>query len=135
MMAPYLQYILTIMGLVAIISYGYGQIRKGRNDSKLDTIKLFKEQVEALEDKVNRQDDEIKKLTKEVHDLHVAIDEKDAKLTETLAILQGRDPQMQAFMVKLNEYTELGKPAIKAIVTDVLPLVKRLEKFLDKQSF
>ena len=49
----------SIGGLVVIVSYAYGQYKKGSNESRFDTINLFKEQVDALEKKVSGQEDEI----------------------------------------------------------------------------
>lgn len=128
----------TVVGAIfslAALFAGIGYFRQGKVQSRLDTANLLKEQIDALEGKVNLQDAEIKKLTKEVHDLHEAIDEKDKKLVETLAILQGRDPQMQEFIKKMSDYITIGEPAIQSIRVDILPIIKRLDKFLGNEKF
>ncbi len=130
-----LQYLLAFLGALFVISYGYGQWQEGRIKSKLDTVSLFKAQVDALETKVKTQTEDIEKLTKEVRELHISIEEKDKRLTELLSILQGRDPQMQSFVKLLTDYVTAGKPIVESIVSDVLPVVRRLDQFLNKEGF
>lgn len=134
-MNDYLQYIITAGVILAGLGYAYGQIRDRRNNSKFDTINLFKDQIDALEGKVVLQQGEIKKLTEEVHQLKTELTLKDQKITEMLTLLQGRDPGMQAMIVALNEYMALGRPVMQYIGSDVQPVIKRLERFLDKQTF
>jgi len=134
-MSEFLQVIIALGVMVFGGGYLWGKFREGKNSSKFDTVKLFKEQIDALEGKVNLQDAEIKRLTGEVHELKLVIEAKDKRLGEVLAILQGRDPQMQMFMKELKDYIEAGKPAIHYITTEIPVILKRLEKFLDKQSF
>lgn len=141
-MSEFLQIIIGLGVIVTGIGYTWGKFKEGKAGGKFDTVKLFKEQIDALEGKVNLQDTEMKKqnleikrLTAEVHDLKIVIEAKDKKLTETIAILQGRDPQMQSFIKTLEEYTELGKPVINAVSSEILPILRRLEKYLDKQTF
>lgn len=134
-MNDYLQYIITAGIILAGIAYAYGQIIDRRNNSKFDTINLFKDQIDALEGKLVLQDTEIKKLTDEVHALKTELGLKDQKLTELLTLLQGRDPGMQAMIVALNEYMALGKPVLQYVGSELQPAVKRLERYLDKQTF
>lgn len=104
------QYILSMAGVIALISYGWGQWTKGKNESKLDTIMLLKEDVETLKGKVEE-------LTTKVEELTLEITEKDKKLTEVIAILQGRDPQMQEF------------------IRETSPVIAKLNDYLNKQIF
>lgn len=127
-MPELLQYILSIMGLVAAISYGYGQFKKGKNESKLDTISILEKDVSILKDK-------IVKLTNQINELKSIIDDKDKKLSDALSILQGRDPQMQEFIKQMSEYIHIGRPLMESVVKDVLPTVAKLDKFLNKQTF
>jgi len=121
-----------IGGVFAIITYAYGQFTKGKIESKFDTINLLKEQVDALEKalafsdgkkkvEIDALNSKIDLLTREIQDLHVAIDSKDKKQEELLAIIQGKDPQMLEF--------------IKLFTVDVLPTIKRMDQFLNKQKF
>ena len=127
-MSQLLQYILSFIGLLAVISYGYGQVRRGRNDSRIDTINLLEKDVVILKD-------EVSKLSKEVTDLKIVIKEKDDKLAEALSILQGRDPQMQEFIKLMAAYIETNKPILEEIKVEVIPIVKKLDLFLNKQTF
>jgi uncharacterized protein YydD (DUF2326 family) len=134
----WLQFTATGLGVVVAFAglfAGVGYFKKGKADGKLDTITLFKEQVDALTNKVGLQEVEIEKLRKEVHELNVSINEKDKKLTETLAILQGRDPQMQTLMEIMKKYMETNIPLLEEIKTEAIPTIKKLDKFLNKQQF
>lgn len=122
----------TLMSFAALFA-GIGYFKKGRIDGKLDTITLFKEQVDALTKKVNDQDTKIKNLTSEIQGLHAAIDEKEKKLEEVLQILQGRDPKMQEVIKKIEEYIEAAKPATEALLK-VVPVIDELDKFLKAQK-
>lgn len=102
-------------------AYGYGLYKDRKDNSKINTVKLFKDQVDAMELKIKGQSEEIVNLAKEVHDLKEEIMEKDKKLSELLEILQGKDPAIANF--------------ISAFEKDISPILKRLEKYLDKQSF
>lgn len=121
--------IVSIAGLFA----GLGYLKKSRTDGKLDTINLFKEQVDALITKVNDQENKIRNLTSEIQSLHAANDEKEKKLEEVLQILQGRDPKMQEVIKKIEEYIEAAKPATEALLK-VVPVIDELDKFLKAQK-
>lgn len=139
----FLQIIISIVGTIislAALFAGIGYFRQGKKQGEMDTVTLFKDQIDALEGKVNlqseqisKQDTEIKNLTNEIQILRKEITEKDKKLIETLEILQGRDPRMQEFISELKAYIELGRPALETLTTKIIPIVNRLDKFLDKQ--
>lgn len=120
---------------MAALLAGVGYFRQGRTKSKLDTVNLFKDQVDALERKVNTQTEDIVKMTTEIHNLKTAIDEKDRKLAEALQILQGRDPGMQAFIAIMQEYIKTNTPLLEEIRAKTLPTIARLETYLNKQQF
>lgn len=123
-MNQFLQFCVGIAVIIASTFYGYGLWKDRKNSNKLDTVKLFKDQIDGMELKMKAQELDIEKLTKEVHNLKLAIEEKDKKLLEALAILQGRDPAMSTF---INSGTKF--------MQDNGPIFKRLEKYLDKQSY
>ena|SRR3990167_1311214 len=128
-----LSVLIGIGAIIAGLGYFLGQYRQGSNKNTLDTINLFKERTEALEIKVNEQNDDIVELTKKIDDLTVIVQEKDKELMKTLNILQGRDPQTQAIMLSLEEYVRVNKPMLEQIRLEIIPVVKKLDKFLDKQ--
>lgn len=126
----YIEIILTLLGGVGFLAiglgYGYGKWREGNNKNKLDTITLLSKDVETLKS-------EVVELTKTVEELRKEIAEKDKKLGDALAILQGRDPQMQSFMDVVKTYVDNNKPFLEEIKIEVMPVIKKLDKFLDKQ--
>lgn len=115
-------------GLIAGIGYVYGKFKEGQNKSKLDAVGLLKADVEALTKKVNE-------LNKQVDDLTEVNKEKDKKLGELLDILHGRDPQTQAVMIDLKKYIEGNTPFIEQVKTEFFPILRRLDQYLNKQSF
>lgn len=123
-MNEFLQICIGVAVVIASTFYGYGLWRDRKNGNKIDTVKLFKDQIDGMELKMKAQELDIEKLTKEVHDLKLAIEEKDKKLLEALAILQGRDPAMSTFIENGNKF-----------MLDTTPIFKRLDKYLDKQSY
>ena len=140
-----LEVIGSIIGVVLAVAAAFaaiGYYRQGGNQAKLDegndklnTNTLLKEQIDALENKVNRQSSEIEDLTKKVQFLTTSLEEERKKFAETILTIQGKDPQMTEFIVTMKAYVEINKPIMETIKTEVLPTVNRLEKFLDKQSF
>lgn len=134
----------TIIGGTSVLflsfGYAYGQWRQGNNQSKLDNNSIYKERIEALELKVQTQNEEMKtqsedieKLTKEVHELHLAIDMRDKRFAEVILTLQGKDPVLQNFMNTVSQYITDNKPFIENIKMRVIPTIGKLDKFLDQQ--
>lgn len=124
----YVQYILTGFGFIAIISYGYGQLVSGRNKSRLDTIAILEKDVGVLREEVTKLSDKVNELTK-------IIEEKDKKLGEALSILQGRNPEMEQFIKLATGYVNSSQPFLDQVKTDILPVVKKLDLYLNKQTF
>lgn len=123
-MPNFFQYVLIILGSLAVISYAYGQWKQGRNQSSLDSSSIYKERIEALELKVKLQSADIEALTEQVKRLRKDNEEANKKLLEALAILQGRNPSMDTFIKQGGEF-----------MTVYGPTLNRLDKFLDKQVF
>ncbi len=124
----YIEIILSVLGGIGFLSLGFGytysQLREGSNKYKLDTIGLLKEDVTTLRN-------EVMELTKKVEALTHEIADKDKKLADALAILQGRDPAMNDFMVAMTSYITDNKPFIETIKMQVIPVVAKLDKYLD----
>lgn len=121
--------ILSLIAAIFAVAAGFaaiGYFRQGKNQSKLDTVNLLKEDVEVLRGKVEE-------LTKEVQNLRAENAEEKKKFTDAILAIQGRDPALQAFIASVKEYVESNKPVIEQIKIEVLPVVKKLDKFLDKQ--
>jgi FtsZ-binding cell division protein ZapB len=127
-MPLFIQYTLSLLGFIFACAYGYGQWKQGKNQVRIDTITLLKSDVDTLKDKVIELTNQVDSLTKELR-------LKDEKLKEWLEIFQGRNTDMVDFIKMGNTYMEIGKPILAAITTDVLPVVKRLDTFLNKQQF
>lgn len=113
----YIQYLLAILGLFFTIGYAYGQWKNGANQEKIDTITILKSDVETLRNKVEELTNQVKLLRDEN-----AI-EKDKFLKAILAI-QGDNPMLVEFIKTTNEY-----------MLKTNPVLIRMDKFLDKQTF
>lgn len=118
-------------GFIAGLGYAWGQYNQGKNqatldegNTKLNTNSLLKEQIDALESKVNQQSSEIKDLTEQVHKLRDENALERQKFAEAIIALQGADPTWQKFIADANHY-----------MTFSMPVLDRIGKFLDKQSF
>lgn len=126
----WVELILSTLGGLTALSFGFGylysQFKEGSTKNKLDTIALLKEDVETLRAEVGELTAKVKELTQEVTN-------KNKQLDEAMAILQGRDPEMQAFVVNMVQYIKDTKPLIDDIKIKVLPVVDRLDQFLNKQ--
>ena len=130
--------VLAVAATFAAIGYyrqGSNQARLDDGNSELNTNALLKEQIDALENKVDRQSDEIKELTSKVQFLTTSLEEERKKFAETILTLQGKDPQMTEFVTMMKAYIDMNRPLLDKINHEVVPTVERLGKFLDKQSF
>ena len=129
---------LAVAAAFAAIGYyrqGSNQARLDDGNSELNTNALLKEQIDALENKVDRQSSEIQDLTKKVQFLTTSLEEERKKFAETILTLQGKDPQMTEFVTMMKAYIDMNRPLLDKINHEVVPTVERLGKFLDKQSF
>lgn len=130
--------VLAVAATFAAIGYyrqGSNQARLDDGNSELNTNALLKEQIDALENKVDRQSSEIQDLTKKVQFLTTSLEEERKKFAETILTLQGKDPQMTEFVTMMKAYIDMNRPLLDKINHEVVPTVERLGKFLDKQSF
>lgn len=123
-MSQFLQSCIGIAVLIAGAAYGYGLWKDRKDGSKINAVKLFKDQVDGMELKMKTQAEDIEKLTEQIKELKEEIEKKDKKLADVLEILQGKDPLTQAFTKRMFE-----------VADKAAPLMLRLEKYLDKQSF
>lgn len=152
----WLQFTLTGLGAVATIMFGYAGIQaaigyreQGKKQAKLDednteinTNTLLKQRIEALEEKVKLQQeqmDELKKISDErqirIEALYKENLEKNKKIEEYLEIFKGRDPKMQEFFDIMKKYVDMTAPLIKEIEIEMIPVIKDLKEYLHKQTF
>lgn len=124
----YIELILSVLGGIGAILFGlgyfYSQFKEGSTKNRLDTINILKSDVQTLRDEVANLTNKVEMLTKE-------IETKDKKLGEALAILQGRNPEMEKFIVTMTQYMEDMKPFIENVKMRVIPVVTKLDKYLD----
>lgn len=133
-----LDIIFSIIGLllsVAAAFAGIGYFRQGKAKAKLDANTILDQDVKALTKRVDDQANEIEKLTREVKDLHISIDQRDKKFAEAILTLQGKDPQFQLFVEMMKKYIETNIPILEDIKSKALPTITKLDKYLDKQQF
>jgi hypothetical protein len=130
-MNPLIEYLLTGLGFLFAISYGYGQWKQGRNQDQLDNDSIYKGRIDALELKIKLQGDDIERLTEQVKKLRIDNEEANRKLLEAMSILQGRDPQLTEFIKSGEKYMDDGHE----FMTYTKLLLIRLDKFLNKESF
>ncbi len=133
--------VVALAAIAALLGVAWSQFTKGQTENNSSNDSIYKERIEALELKVksqstqmDTQDEDIKKLTKEVQDLHAAIDARDKRFAEAILTLQGKDPDMQKFTNLLMQYVEDNKPFIENIKMRVIPVVMKLDKYLDMQQ-
>lgn len=103
---------------------GVGYYKQGGKQESMDNDSIYKNRIEALELQGRNQTSDIEKLTKEVKDLHEAIDLRDKKFAEAILILQGKDPTMSDFVKAGYDYMTYSKL-----------LLVRLDKYLNHESF
>ncbi len=115
--------------LVAGVGYAYGQFKQGKSQAVLDegnnrlnTNTLLKEQIDALENKVNRQSQEIVNLTKKVELLTKEIEVRDKKFAEAILTLEGKNPELANFINSGLTY-----------MMETKPVMEDLKLFLNKQ--
>jgi len=133
----WLQFTLTGLGTIialAALFAGIGYFKQGRDQAKLSTISLLKEKIAAFETKLNDQSNDMEDMSIRIKQLEETVEERDKKLAEVLAILQGKDPQMQEVINLMRNYMQTNIPLLETIKTKTIPTIDKLEKFLDKQS-
>ncbi len=136
------QFTLTGLGVLFTTLFGYATIQfakgyreQGKKQASLDgenekinANTLLEQDVKALSKKVNEQSVEMKRMGEEITKLRTAIEERDK-------ILQGRNPQMEAFLTLMTEYVKKNEPILKVVETETIPTIRDLKEFLHKQTY
>ncbi len=118
---------LTVCFGAAAIFAGVGYYKQGakseildEGNTKLNTNSLLKDQIDALEGKVNLQTEqmeaqahEIQDLNKKIDQLTLDIEERDKKFAQVVLTLKGENPMMAEFVKAANEYMLLSKPVME----------------------
>lgn len=115
--------LLGIGGLLAGLGFSFAQFKQGGNKAKDDLISTLKQEADAQKEKASRLAQEKIVMTNE-HQRQISELQKDvAKLTglyeasekskqEYLLILQGRNPEQQAFMETQQRFSEFLTKAV-----------------------
>ncbi len=126
----YIELILSVLGGLGVLAlglgYAYGKWIEGRNKNTIDGFTILEKEVKVLRD-------EVAKLTKEIQNVREENASERKKFTEVILAIQGKDPEMQTFMIAVKQYMEDNKPFIENIKMRVIPVVMKLDKFLDGQ--
>ena len=99
------------------------KINQDQTRSNTEILGLMQKQIESLKELSKEHTEQLIKHKENAIRMTTQIEEKDKKLQEYVAIFQGRNPQMEAFMVAASKYME---------VTSVTIL--NLQKWLDSGS-
>ncbi len=144
-MPLYLEISIAVIGLLLSIAAGVfavGYYKQGKaqsalddGNSKLNTNTLLKDQIDALETKVDIQSEEIKLLTEKVKVLTASLEEERKKFAEAILAIQGKDPQLTEFVAMMKTYIDMNRPLLDKVNHEIVPIVERLGKYLDKQVF
>jgi len=133
--------IITAGVTVGAVLFGIGQFVQGRASAKSSSIKdelnanqLFKDDIAAMSKRISEQDDSIDALTLEIQNLKRMVEEKDKKLIDTLAILQGQNPDMKKVFEEIRVYIAANTPLLEEVRKEVIPIVYKMDKFLEKQQ-
>lgn len=121
---------MTIGGVLVVVVVGALYVVglwKGKKDNADDRlINILKETVDALEEKVTKQGQEIEELTEEVAELR-----RDNK--HYLDVLQGRDAQTQEFYKQSFESMKVSKET-HALVTSLASTLEKLTEVLQAKQ-
>ncbi len=105
--------IVTLAFSTGAVFAGLGYFKQGGKQESMDNDSIYKNRIEALELQGRNQTSDIEKLTKEVKELHEAIDLRDKKFAEAILVLQGKDPLMSDFVKAGYDYMTLSKPVME----------------------
>src|SRR3990167_1310561 len=134
--------IIAFSGLITSIGYLFGTLKKGKNQGEIDTVKILNDKIDALEMKVNDQQIQIDLMKKTIEEREEQLKalykenlEKNKKIEEYLLIFKGRDPHFEEFVTLIKKYVETNIPLLQKISVDVIPVIEKLAKYLNKQTF
>lgn len=109
-----------LAGVSALIGVAVSQYRKGSRDEKTDVVssaekltQFWREQADGyklmMEERDKENTEKINQLTREVGELRGQLNEKQTQYEKVEKILQGRNPEQDAFMKTMIASAELSK--------------------------
>ena len=121
--------IVSLAGLVAGIGYfiqAKASAKRDTGQEELTAMKILREKVETLTEEVGR-------LTVKVNELEVTLETESKEKKQILAILQARNPEMDKTFEAIRIYISANSPLLERVRDEVLPVVTKLDKYLNTQ--
>lgn len=115
-----MDYVVIVGAIAFAISTVFTQWRFGASKVSAETLNAYELRDKQRDKEVEDLHRDIKELNNRVSELTGIVKEKDDRIKSLELVLQGRDPEMQAFMTKVGNVTDLFTqhwPTIEAIVT------------------
>lgn len=117
---------LNVLGFLILgLSYIFVQWRYGQNKASVEVIETYKEQVYQLREQVNN-------LSKELGILEGVVKEKDSQIKTYLAILQNRNPEMEAFIQSISKVANDATAFMKDMGLTMTTLKEDINLLMEK---
>lgn len=113
---------------IAAAGYFMGQFRQGQNNRRKDDIEGKKGVLDLLQEQVDSLEEMVEKHKTEIVILQTQNNEKDKKIKEYMELIQNRNPEMLAFMKFITETAVASNAYMKDTGLMFTQLKSTLEK-------
>jgi hypothetical protein len=141
MSLDYLQYVIDALTFVGVGGYALSQFVRGKGDKTSDeyatenTLNAYlKKQIESFKEIIADQDKKIQELGKQLAALSATLLEKDKTIDTYFAILQNRNPELEAFMKDQAQYRKESTTMFQHMVGTLGDISTQLNKELHIES-
>ena len=126
--------IITASISVGAVLFGIGKFIEGKASAKRDMSQDELTAMKILQSKVETLTTEVERLTGKVNELEVTLELESKEKKQILAILQARNPEMDKTFEAIRIYISTNSPLLERVRDEVLPVVTKLDKYLNKQT-